>query len=566
MFDLPVRHRPFRTILHKTTDIYSVRPLPTLRFRYHERMRESTRGNQKQPPRLGVHPAVFSAIVIAGFGLFRGVNANAYLSAFAFVESPVLFVPDLFFNVVVACSVVVSSSVAIYLALTDRLKPLSMPFVLPTALLLASNLSAFVGVVLSLPVDLALVFPGLLYGVGSVMLSLFWIEVFAAEKPSVVVTQIALGMLLNVVVSSALSSFSGDIQMRISCALLVVMAGCAWFVRRQMKAVGQAIGGNGNESEDLNTVCAHVAGGLRARWASYRDAFLELSDSLVAFFVLEAVIGLLNSFMVAGSINFEGSGTVSVGAMVGAIIAFCFVVFVSQRIPKVSTVSRVVMPILAAMLVFLPFLSERYNLLFTTLLLASYYFVALQITYLIAEVAHVRRVSSYVLMGVAMGVARVCLAVALLSGYAAAVVGGGPASEGEHTMRYLVIVVVVLYVLCMALVFFSRDRKRRQRMNEGLNDQKTNKGDVGYAVSAREGAETTLEERCAALARKGSLTEREAEILVYLARGRTKSYIANELFVTENTVRSHVRNIYSKLEVHTRQELLDLVELGEPHA
>ena len=56
------------------------------------------------------------------------------------------------------------------------------------------------------------------------------------------------------------------------------------------------------------------------------------------------------------------------------------------------------------------------------------------------------------------------------------------------------------------------------------------------------------------------------EILVYLARGRTKSYIANELFVTENTVRSHVRNIYSKLEVHTRQELLDLVELGEPHA
>ena len=56
------------------------------------------------------------------------------------------------------------------------------------------------------------------------------------------------------------------------------------------------------------------------------------------------------------------------------------------------------------------------------------------------------------------------------------------------------------------------------------------------------------------------LDEREAEILVYLARGRTKAYIADALFVTENTVRSHVRNIYSKLDVHTRQELLDLLE------
>ena len=56
------------------------------------------------------------------------------------------------------------------------------------------------------------------------------------------------------------------------------------------------------------------------------------------------------------------------------------------------------------------------------------------------------------------------------------------------------------------------------------------------------------------------MTEREAEILVYLARGRTKAYIADALFVTETTVRSHVRNIYSKLDVHTRQELLDLLE------
>lgn len=521
-------------------------------IRYHGRMRETGRGHQGQPPRASVHPAVFSAVVIAGWGLFRGVNSNTYLSAFAFVKSPFLFVPDLFFNVVVACSVVVCAGLAVFLALTGRLKPLSMPYVVPTALLLAGNLAALAGVAFSLPADVALLVPGLLYGAGSVMFSLFWIEVFAAQKPSVIVTQIALGMLLNVVVSSMLSPLSGDVQMKLSCALLVVMAACAWFVRRQMREEA------GESNKELQPECSGELRPLRARWGAYRDAFLELGDSLVAFFVLEAVIGLLNSFMLAGSIDFEGSGSVSVAAILGAIVVFCFIVFVAHRMPRVSTVARVVMPVLAAMLVFLPFLSERYNLLFTTLLLGSYYFVALLITYLIAEVAHERHVSSYVLMGAAMGIARVCLAFALLAGYAAAVAGGGPSSEGEHIMRYLVIIVVVLYALCMALVFFSRDRKRRRSTAEDAGGPGVAPAIVEVPVLVE--GDSALEMRCAAVAREGGLTEREAEILAYLARGRTKAYIAEVLFVSENTVRSHVRNIYSKLGVHTRQELLDLVE------
>lgn len=513
-------------------------------------------------------------MVIVGFGLYRGVNSNAYLSAFAFVEAPFVFVPDLFFNVVVACSVIVCAAVAVALALTGRIKPNTMPFALPTALLLAGNLAALLGVVLALPSDVALLVPGVLYGAGSVMLSLFWIEAFAASKPSVIVVQIALGMLLNVVVSSALSPLSGDAQMRLSCALLVVMAGCAWFVRRQLRvasdegeAEGKAAGG-ALPVEELpaeEPARTGLGASLRARWGAYRDAFLELGDSLVAFFVLEAVIGLLNSFMLAGSIDFEGSGAVSIAAIVGAIVVFCFIVFVAHRIPKVSTVSGVVMPVLAAMLVFLPFLSEQYNLVFSLLLLGSYWFVALLITYLVAEVAHVRKVSPYVLMGVAMGVARVCLVVALLAGYAAGVAGGGPSDEAEHTMRYLVIIVVVLYALCMALVFFSRDRKRR-RAEEASATPGEAEAPTGPVAPADAGAaavsegETALDARCAAVAHEGGLTDREAEILGYLARGRTKAYIADVLFVTENTVRSHVRNIYSKLGVHTRQELLDLLE------
>lgn len=44
----------------------------------------------------------------------------------------------------------------------------------------------------------------------------------------------------------------------------------------------------------------------------------------------------------------------------------------------------------------------------------------------------------------------------------------------------------------------------------------------------------------------------------------TVAHIAELLFVSENTVRTHSKRIYVKLDVHKRQELIDLVERFEP--
>ena len=499
-----------------------------------------------------VDPRLFSLVVIVGYGLFRGVNANSYLSAFASVEAPFLFVPDLFFNVVVACSVVVCSVTVIALTLRGRLGPLSMPYVAPAALFVAANLCALFGVFSWMPSDLALIVPGVLLGVASVMLSLVWVEVLSCQEPRAIVTQIALSMLVNMVTSSVLSGLSGGARAVASCAALVVMVLCAWYVRRALRA-----GAAGTR-----------AGGRRkdAPRGSYRDAFLELGDSLVAFCVMEAVIGLLNSFMLAGFVTFAGSGSVSgVGMLIG-ILAFCVVVFVVQRIPRVSTAFRVLMPIIASLLVFLPFLGEQFNLFFSTVLLGGYYFIALLITYVVAETAHVRNLSPYVLMGAAACLARVCLAAALLGGHAIGSLPGGLFGESEHIMRYLVVIMAVIYALSLAAVLVSCDRRRRRRGDADAGASAAVPAPAGAAEAAplpagaaAEG-DDAFDARCAAVAAAGGLTEREAEIMRYLARGRTKAHIAGVLFVSENTVRSHVRNIYAKLEVHTRQQLIDLVE------
>lgn len=56
------------------------------------------------------------------------------------------------------------------------------------------------------------------------------------------------------------------------------------------------------------------------------------------------------------------------------------------------------------------------------------------------------------------------------------------------------------------------------------------------------------------------LSRREEEVALLLARGHTRASIAKKLFVSENTVRAHVKNIYAKLGIHSKQQLIDLIE------
>jgi DNA-binding NarL/FixJ family response regulator len=50
------------------------------------------------------------------------------------------------------------------------------------------------------------------------------------------------------------------------------------------------------------------------------------------------------------------------------------------------------------------------------------------------------------------------------------------------------------------------------------------------------------------------LTDREMEVLKLVAQGMNNRDIAKELFISENTVKNHIRNILEKLHLHSRME------------
>ena len=67
------------------------------------------------------------------------------------------------------------------------------------------------------------------------------------------------------------------------------------------------------------------------------------------------------------------------------------------------------------------------------------------------------------------------------------------------------------------------------------------------------------------LNRKVKISQREYEIISGIHQGLKNDQIASQLFISENTVKSHIKRIYLKCEVHSKVELISkLMKLQNP--
>lgn len=66
--------------------------------------------------------------------------------------------------------------------------------------------------------------------------------------------------------------------------------------------------------------------------------------------------------------------------------------------------------------------------------------------------------------------------------------------------------------------------------------------------------------KCNRIANRSGLSPRQREVFMLLVHGRNRKYIQDSLVISRGTADTHIYNIYRKLNVHSRQELIDLVE------
>lgn len=79
-----------------------------------------------------------------------------------------------------------------------------------------------------------------------------------------------------------------------------------------------------------------------------------------------------------------------------------------------------------------------------------------------------------------------------------------------------------------------------------------------FSLLWSQGAPATNGQRMSALAEWGALSSREREVMSLIAAGNSNTQIAQQLFVTESTVKKHTNSLYRKLKVTSRTQLLKL--------
>lgn len=82
----------------------------------------------------------------------------------------------------------------------------------------------------------------------------------------------------------------------------------------------------------------------------------------------------------------------------------------------------------------------------------------------------------------------------------------------------------------------------------------------GATAAEDEARRSRFRERCEIVANTYLLSRRENEVMYYLARGYKSTFIQQQLYISEGTAKTHIRHIYRKLNIHSQQDLIRLID------
>lgn len=202
---------------------------------------------------------------------------------------------------------------------------------------------------------------------------------------------------------------------------------------------------------------------------------------------------------------------------------------------------RVILVFMATGLVVLPFLSGDASAIALAFMGVAQTVVVVFLWLAIVDVAHNSDIHPYAVFGAGWMLYALPLAVGF---YATSLIPQGTVSQNMAMIMSYAIILLLVFVL-------DAQPHGVRKLFASLDPALPEPADLA-----------SVDARCQSVGANRGLTAREVEVLQMICRGRSKGYIAEALFISENTVRGHSKHIYVKLGVHNKQELIDLITRG----
>lgn len=457
------------------------------------------------------------AVATVGFGLLQGarlldLNTGPYSpSPYALVG---LAVDGLTFITVAVLS---------YLGRVDRARPLFVAAIVAStayAVLVASGNHD----------DLALIGMQVTAGMGWSLSILCWMEVFTSYRPRLSLPMIAAAYLINTLLPPLTSSLLPDGRSIMLLASFALSAAALYWCLRNNAFVAQRM----RETKEPSTSMAEALSRTR------RAVVSTFAFSLICGFVVE--LDIFNSLQYAQTDLTGLFGIIAAAAMLAVLLV------AKLKKANIDYISPIAALCLVTVLLYrsLDF-TDGYvaGALMTTFLISFYVLLWL----MFVSEAHERKLPAFFLLGLALGVARLSVA---LGRFAAQTL----LERTGINQQVALVGCVWLLVATLALVFWSYLRYAAKR-----GAAKAEAPEEAAPALPRRFAVTEAFQQIKSIF---NLTNREYEVVGEFAAGRSARHIAEQLTLSEHTVKTHLRHAYAKMGVHSRQELLDLIEEMEP--
>ena len=376
--------------------------------------------------------------------------------------------------------------------------------------------------------DIALFLMQAASGMGWSLMILCWMQVFTSYRPFHSLLMIALGYFIDTLIqpiSSAL--FPGSRQI----VLLIVFAASA-------AMLFYCLANNESVAQRMKETVAPKT--------SMAEAFSRTRRAVAGTLVFSAVCGFIIQMDIFADLQYAQTD-LTAWIAIGVALAMCAILAVLKlKKANIDYICPIAALCLASILLYRSFDAGDNFLagaMMTTFLMSFY--VLLWLTF-ISE-AYERKLPAFFLLGLALGVARLSIA----GGRLLAQVLYEPLALELHTV---LIVSIWILVVTVSLIFASYLRYSSKQKEHRLDDAPDELADPAAAqADATEAALGLLRETY-------NLSDREVEIIREFSAGRSARYIADYFVLSEHTVKTHLRRTSAKLGIHSRQELLDLIE------
>lgn len=254
--------------------------------------------------------------------------------------------------------------------------------------------------------------------------------------------------------------------------------------------------------------------------------------------------GLKESSMYAG---FFGPHS-AFGTLAVALAIFAGIVARGGRF-DFGAIYRIALPLMVAAFLVLPSLGFLNNAAADFCVTASYTAFSILIMLILANMSYRYGISAIWLFGIERGVR----ALFSLLGRETETVLSGFEFAGVPS-EFVLNAIVIILVVAMTMILFS-EKELSSRWGVTFLGGSNAEGD-SVIVKKQE-----LANRSHELAKRFGLSQREEEVLMLLAQRKTVGAIEKELFIANGTAKTHIRHIYRKLDVHSRDELIELLGL-----